>query len=79
MADKYQAVSGAIFMPTSVIWWQASLIRPYHETLDQWERNALPNLPGRYRLAAIIAALRRYRQSGVPDFSSYIPVPTIRF
>ena len=47
MADKYQAVFGAI------------VIRPYITKLsDQWERNALPEFAGTIgRLAAIIAAL----------------------
>ena len=45
MADKYQAVFGAIFMPTSVINLVAGfVIRPYITKLsDQWERNALRN------------------------------------
>ena len=60
MADKYQAVFGAIFMPTSVINLVAGfVIRPYITKLsDQWERNALPEFAGTVgRLAAIIAAL----------------------
>ena len=60
MADKYQAVFGAIFMPTSVINLVAGfVIRPYITKLsDQWERNALPEFAGTIgRLAAIIAAL----------------------
>ena len=48
MADKYQAVFGAIFMPTSVINLVAGfVIRPYITKLsDQWERNALPEFAG---------------------------------
>ena len=60
MADKYQAVFGAIFMPTSVINLVAGfVIRPYITKLsEQWERNALPEFAGTIgRLAAIIAAL----------------------
>ena len=60
MADKYQAVFGAIFMPTSVINLVAGfVIRPYITKLsDQWERNALPEFAGTIgRLASIIAAL----------------------
>ena len=70
MADKYQAVFGAIFMPTSVINLVAGfVIRPYITKLsDQWERNALPEFAGTVgRLAAIIAALTALAVGGCLD------------
>lgn len=60
MADKYQAVFGAIFMPTSVINLVAGfVIRPYITKLSlQWENRQFPQFAGVVRrLAAIIAAL----------------------
>lgn len=60
MADKYQAVFGAIFMPTSVINLVAGfVIRPYITKLSsQWEKNAMTEFAGTVgRLALIIAVL----------------------
>lgn len=60
MADKYQAVFGAIFMPTSVINLVAGfVIRPYITKLSlQWENCQFPQFARVVRrLAAIIAGL----------------------
>lgn len=60
MADKYQAVFSAIFMPTSVINLVAGfVIRPYITRLsERWEAGAFRGFSGIIgRLAAVIAAL----------------------
>ncbi|NBI70445.1 lipopolysaccharide biosynthesis protein [Clostridiaceae bacterium] len=60
MADKYQALFGAIFMPTSVINLVAGfVIRPYITRLSiQWESGKLRDFAGVVRqLSAIIAGL----------------------